>query len=592
MSSDCSRRGLRTRGDTLRSIAGAWLSMSDTKSWPTTALLPTGACPSPASDPSADQDMLRPGTRLDEFEIIRVLGAGGFGIVYLALDQVLLRYVAIKEYMPTALARRREGTQTVSVRSSGLAETFAMGLESFFNEARLLANFDHPSLVKVHRFWKAHGTAYMVMQYYPGHTLKEARLGMKAPPEESWLRAFVEPLLSALELLHGEDVFHRDISPDNILLLPDGRPVLLDFGSARRVIGDRTQSLTALLKPNFAPVEQYADEAGMRQGPWTDLYGLGATVHFMLTGKAPAPSVLRAVRDVLPALSAPGGRHFPGVTRRFLAAVDWTLALAPDARPQSVESVRQALRGEVAPPPPSPRHPEIARLATGSADERPATIEAAAVDFAPTGLLPPTTPSSVRATGPTLPKRRGAGLFALLSIGLMGLGVLGWSAWTLTPSVALSSGGPSSAGAVASAVTWAVAPATSIAPPVAILSSLEPGVEMVVESVFETASAPPPRHVAAFAKTRPKAAPAVVKRSEPAAAPVSSQRPPRAAAPAVVDPVQAAPSSLKEICGDLNFFARAMCVSRECRGPRLRAQPQCVEIRRVEKERQRRMDQQ
>ena len=199
------------------------------------------------------------------------------------------------------------------MRSPDLGEAFALGLESFFNEARLLACFDHPSLVKVYRCWKAHGTAYMAMQYYPGVTLKQARRGMVAAPDEAWLRAFIEPLLDVLELLHGQGVFHRDIAPDNILLLPDGRPVLLDFGSARRVIGDATQSLTAVLKPNFAPIEQYADMAGMRQGPWTDIYALGATVHFMLTGDAPAPAVLRAVRDAKPALA---GARWRCVCRR------------------------------------------------------------------------------------------------------------------------------------------------------------------------------------------------------------------------------------------------------------------------------------
>ena len=297
-------------------------------------------------------------TRLDEFEIVRVLGAGGFGIVYLALDTVLQRRVAIKEYMPTALAGRRAGAM-VSVRSPTQADTFALGLESFFNEARMLASFDHPSLVKVHRFWKANGTAYMVMPYYPGQTLKEARLGMRDAPDGRWLLALVEPLLGALEVLHRDGVYHRDISPDNILLLPDGRPVLLDFGSARRVVGDNTQSLTAILKPNFAPVEQYADQADMRQGPWTDLYALGATVHYMLTGLAPSPAVLRAVRDGLPALSAlsgEGGVPYPDVPMRFLATIDWTLALAPDDRPQSVAFVRQGFNGDVVPPPPSARH--------------------------------------------------------------------------------------------------------------------------------------------------------------------------------------------------------------------------------------------
>jgi len=142
------------------------------------------AAAQPMSGHVVDDDALRPGTRLDEFELIRVLGTGGFGIAYLALDHVLQRQVAIKEYMPTSLARRG-ASMAVAIRSAEHAETFARGLDSFFNEARLLAGFDHPSLVKVHRFWKANGTAYMAMQYYPGVTLKQARRFPRVKPA-SW----------------------------------------------------------------------------------------------------------------------------------------------------------------------------------------------------------------------------------------------------------------------------------------------------------------------------------------------------------------------------------------------------------------------
>ena len=234
-------------------------------------------------------EALPPGSRLDEFEIVRVLGAGGFGIVYLALDQELLRYVAIKEFIPTSLAGRT-ASGAVSVRSPEAAETFAIGLDSFYNEGHLLARFDNPSLVRVYRFWKANGTAYMAMQYYPGQTLREARRQMPAPPDEAWFRVFVDRLLGALETLHAEGVYHRDIAPDNILLLPDGQPVILDFGAARRVLSDRTQSLTAILKPNYSPVEQYADDAGMRQGGYTDLYALGGTAYRPTTGRGRSPS--------------------------------------------------------------------------------------------------------------------------------------------------------------------------------------------------------------------------------------------------------------------------------------------------------------
>ena len=238
--------------------------------------------------------------------------------------------VALKEFMPAELAARGAGGVVVP-RSPDRAEQFQRLLESFFNEARLLAPFNHPALVRVHRFWKANGTAYMAMQYCPGMTLMQARGTMRAPPDEAWLRAVVEPILDALERLHRAGVFHRDISPDNILLLPNGRPILLDFGSARRVAGSGTKSLTAVLKPNFAPVEQYGDAAGMAQGPWTDLYALGATVHFMLTGKAPTPAVMRVVDDVRVPLAAAGPAAYPGVGAKFLAAVDWAMAVAPNA---------------------------------------------------------------------------------------------------------------------------------------------------------------------------------------------------------------------------------------------------------------------
>ena len=203
---------------------------------------------------------LPPGTRLGEFELLRVIGVGGFGIVYLALDHDLEREVAVKEYMPASLAGRTE-TLHVSLRSQSDADTFALGLRSFVNEARLLARFDHPSLLKVHRYWEANGTAYMAMPVMRGRAVKEVRQEMAKPPDEAWLRALLDPLLGAIERLHSEGVYHRDIAPDNIQIEPDGHPVLLDFGAARRVISDKSQTLTAILKPAYAPFEQYA-EAG------------------------------------------------------------------------------------------------------------------------------------------------------------------------------------------------------------------------------------------------------------------------------------------------------------------------------------------
>jgi len=301
--------------------------------------------PSPAA-PFADHDALPPGTRFGEFEIVRVLGVGGFGIVYLAHDHSLERQVALKEYMPASLASRGEGP-AVTIRSGSFAETYAIGLRSFVNEARLLARFDHPSLVKVYRFWEDNATAYMVMPYLQGVTLRDARRAMAQAPDEAWIRSVLEPMLDALDQLHREGVFHRDIAPDNILLPPEGAPILLDFGAARRVISDRTQSLTAILKPSYAPIEQYADMTAMRQGPWTDVYALGAVVHYLLFGAPPAPATARAVQSDAEQIEH---RVVPGVSAHFMSVVAWMLGVRPLERPQNVASVRAALSGQLAVP--------------------------------------------------------------------------------------------------------------------------------------------------------------------------------------------------------------------------------------------------
>ena len=203
-----------------------------------------GTVPGPGGRRSGNA--LPDGARLAEFQIRGVVGEGGFGIVYLAWDASLQRQVAIKEYMPATLAARTHGS-LVMPRTDKSSETFALGLRSFVNEALLLASFDHPSLLKVYRFWEANGTAYMVMPYYQGTTLKKALNALGAPPEEGWLLRQLGQLLDALDVMHRGHCYHRDIAPDNILLLDNGTPLLLDFGAARRVIGDMTQALTVIL---------------------------------------------------------------------------------------------------------------------------------------------------------------------------------------------------------------------------------------------------------------------------------------------------------------------------------------------------------
>ncbi|MEO8752359.1 MAG: protein kinase [Casimicrobiaceae bacterium] len=279
------------------------------------------------------------GTRLGEFEVVRVLGEGGFGIVYLAFDQLLHRHVAIKEYLPGAYAVRRD-EHTITALSSEHQATFDAGLRSFIQEARLLAKFEHPALVKVLRFWEGNGTAYMAMPHYQGHTLRQIFKTGNLYSTEAELRSVVTPLLDALEQLHAEHCFHRDISPENIIIQPNGAPVLLDFGAARRIISGMTQALTVVLKQHFAPIEQYSDDGGSAQGPWTDVYALAAVLYTGITRAPPPSAVARVYKDPLQPLAQ---NPRPGFSLQFLSGVDAGMAVRPEARPNSIAAFREAL---------------------------------------------------------------------------------------------------------------------------------------------------------------------------------------------------------------------------------------------------------
>lgn len=298
-------------------------------------------------------DALQPGARLGEFEVLSLLGVGGFGMVYRAFDHSLMRFVAIKEYLPSALAGRTQG-QTLWVRSSADEQSYQAGLASFVNEARLLAQYDHPSLVKVFRFWEANHTAYMVMPLYGGMTLKQARAHMRTPPPEAWLRKVLWSVLGALRVLHDAQMLHRDVSPDNIFLQDVGPPVLLDLGAARRAISDRDRQHTAVLKVNYAPIEQYTDAGSdLRQGPWSDLYSLAAVVHGCVCNDTPLPATLRAIRDRM----VPFERVARTVQEQFgveysapfVAAMSQALQLRPEDRPQSIDAFAQLLELQAPP---------------------------------------------------------------------------------------------------------------------------------------------------------------------------------------------------------------------------------------------------
>lgn len=307
---------------------------------------PSGTGPAvPVTNPatgSHEAGLLPVGSRLAEFEITRVIGQGGFGVVYEAWDHTLERVVAIKEYLPTSLSTRQQDGTVVPL-SERHRETFDLGMRSFINEARLLAQFDHPSLLKVYRFWQEKGTTYMVMPFYKGDTLREALVAIPAGVDEAWLIRIMDGVTQALAVMHHAHCYHRDIAPDNIILLEgSGRPVVLDFGAARRVITDKTQAITVILKPGYAPIEQYAEMPDMSQGAWTDVYALAAVMHVAVCGRAPPPSVARLLSDSYVPLAGNDILR-QRYSLRLLQAIDAGLGVRPEQRPQSMAELRAAL---------------------------------------------------------------------------------------------------------------------------------------------------------------------------------------------------------------------------------------------------------
>jgi serine/threonine protein kinase len=547
---------------------------------------------------SAAAEALPVGTRVAEFEVRGVLGSGGFGIVYLAWDHALEREVALKEYMPSTLAGRGEGL-TVTLRSQAHADTFALGLRSFVNEARMLARFDHPSLVKVYRFWEDHGTAYMVMPRYVGRTLRQVRAGMVVPPGEAACRRVLHALLSALEVLHKEGVFHRDIAPDNILLGDDGAPVLLDFGAARRVIGEGGAALTSIMKPHYAPLEQYADQSAMRQGPWTDLYALGGTIYFLITGREPVPAASRALHDDQPRLAEAGS---PNCSTGFLAAIDWMMSLKPPERPQSVHMMRDVLEGRITLPGRSladrtvpgiaardgvdiPTGPgdlnEPAPAATTDAHSRTQDMARPAAPPqrpAPSAPLAHYVPAAAKAAVPAAASPSRKTLLQLLAL-LVLLNIAAW--WYFTqPSAPEPEREPVAA-------TAAPPPATQALPAATTAAASEPPRVQADGSAETILSVMPAR--------LPRAASAVAALAASGAQGPSMAAPLPTAATAATLPVvgtaratpaaaatPADPAGPRARCGERNFIAMLVCMKRECDDAALRGHPECVKMREQE----------
>jgi serine/threonine protein kinase len=276
------------------------------------------------------------GARLRGYEILTVLGHGGFGVTYRARDTTLGRDVAIKEYLPTAVAVREDGT-TVLPRSTALADEFRWGRDRFLQEARTLARLDGaPAIVRVFDFLEANGTAYMVMALLDGEPL-EQRLRRDGCLSQPAIEGLLHPLLDGLAAVHAAGFLHRDIKPDNIMLDAKSAPTLIDFGASRAPMAGGTAAMTAIFTPGYAAAEQFTSA---KQGPWTDIYGLCATLHHAIVGRPPPSAFDRMVNDTYEPLA----RLRPaGFSPALLVAIDAGLKLRAADRPQSIAEWRSML---------------------------------------------------------------------------------------------------------------------------------------------------------------------------------------------------------------------------------------------------------
>ena len=286
---------------------------------------------------------LQAGFELHWYRVESVLGQGAFGITYLAHDVNLDRQVAIKEYLPAQFAVRNND-RSVSPTTDEYKEDFEWGLKRFISEAKILTKFEHPNLVKVFNVFEMNNTAYMVMNYEVGKSLQQILKSRKTLNETELMKMII-PLLSGLETMHEKGFVHRDIKPGNIFIRRDGSPVLLDFGSARQTRAERgkemseeQQTVTTLVSPGYAPIEQYSSNSS-RQGPWTDIYGLGATLYKATTGTMPLAAVdrnetiMNDKKDCYQSVSYLAKGLF---SEKFLAAIDHAMAFKADGRPQDV----------------------------------------------------------------------------------------------------------------------------------------------------------------------------------------------------------------------------------------------------------------
>jgi serine/threonine protein kinase len=309
-------------------------------------ILPCPACGYHEGDVDDVPLQLSPGTVLNNTYLIgRVLGQGGFGITYLGWDLNLRVKLAIKEYFPQQYVTRLSGENKVSAFSGSLSNHYTYGLDKFLQEARILAQFEgHPNIVAVRNYFQANGTAYLVMSYVEGVTLKNHLKLAGGNIHFDQVLKLIKPVFDALKEVHKTGILHRDISPDNIFINRKGQVVLLDFGAARQAIGEKEKSISIILKPGYAPEEQYR-RRGV-QGPWTDIYAVAATIYFLVTSIQPPDALERLVEDTL----IPPSRMGVAINAFQEQALLKALAVRAAERFHTVEAFQEALFTESSAP--------------------------------------------------------------------------------------------------------------------------------------------------------------------------------------------------------------------------------------------------
>jgi len=287
---------------------------------------------------------LSPETAIGGYRIVRKVAAGGFGVVYLAIDPEG-QQVAIKEYLPASLATRAPGELLPQVQPEKLS-LYRLGLKSFFEEGRSLAQISHPSVVSVLNFFRENETVYMVMNYLEGASLQDfiitARdLKQQKVFRESTIRSLFDEILRGLRIVHQHKMLHLDIKPANIFITDDNRSVLIDFGAAREVLSKEGNFIRPMYTPGFAAPEMYRRDAAM--GPWTDIYAIGACIYACMQGYPPNEAPQRLEKDRLTTSLA----RLRGVySDNLIEVVEWCMALDPLSRPQSVFALQKELSRE------------------------------------------------------------------------------------------------------------------------------------------------------------------------------------------------------------------------------------------------------